>query len=105
MELLAGAFPAPFRDELYPVVGTLQEKLGLVNDLAVAQARLDKRIARTGDAAELSELRRRAAAAGEELARAREDFGGWWTPGARDALRARFEEVLGSSGSVGQALA
>jgi CHAD domain-containing protein len=109
MELLAGAFPASFRDELYPVIGTLQEKLGAVNDQAVAQARLEKKTGRTGDAAELSELRRRAATAGEDLARAREDFGRCWTPEARDALRARFEEVLPSeprtkrSGVSGQA--
>jgi CHAD domain-containing protein len=94
MELLAGAFPAAFRDELYPVVGALQEKLGLVNDLAVAQERLEKRMARTGDPAELSDLRRRLAGTGEELARAREDFRRWWTPAARDALRGRFEELL-----------
>jgi hypothetical protein len=94
MELLAGAFPSWFRDELYPVVETLQEKLGVVNDLAVAQVRLEKKKGRTGDAAELSELRRRAAAAEEDLARAREEFGRWWTPEAREVLGARFEELL-----------
>lgn len=94
MELLAGAFPASFRDDLYPAISTLQDKLGLMNDLAVAQERLQKRLKRAGNAAELSELRRRIAATGEELVRAREDLARWWTPESRDALRGRFEELL-----------
>jgi hypothetical protein len=95
MELLAPAFAAPFRDELYPVLSVLQEKLGLVNDLAAAQRRLQRRIDESGNAAELSDLRRRQAAAGEEIVRARNDFSRWWPPQMRDTMRARFEELLG----------
>ena len=95
MELLAPAFPSTFRDELYPVLGVLQEKLGLLNDLASVQQELGDRIDRSGDPAELSDLRRRQGAAGEEQAQAREDFKRWWTPEARDSLRARFDEFLG----------
>jgi CHAD domain-containing protein len=97
MELLAPAFGPPVRDELYPVLATLQEKLGLLNDLVAAQERLRKRIERTGNAAELSDLRRRFAAAGEEMVRAREDFERWWTPAAHEALRDRFEALCGSA--------
>ncbi|HKB04244.1 MAG TPA: CHAD domain-containing protein [Gemmataceae bacterium] len=99
MELLAGAFPPSFRDELYPVVGTVQEKLGTVNDLNVAQARLEKKARRAADAGALSDLRRRSAATGEDLARACEEFGRWWTRDARDALRERFDELLRTSGT------
>ena len=96
MELLAGAFPPAFRDELYPQVGALQERLGLVNDLATAQVRIGEWLAGTGDPATLSRLRRRLAETGEELVRARAEFWRWWTPELRDALRAKFEEALGS---------
>jgi CHAD domain-containing protein len=101
MELLAPAFDPSFRDEVYPVLSVLQEKLGTVNDLAAAQQRLEEQVADSGDPAEVSDLRRRQAAAGEELARVRQDFRRWWTPEMCRALQTRFEELLGplSSGS------
>src|SRR5205807_197113 len=64
LELLAGAFPATFRDELYPVAAALQERLGLVNDLATAQRRLAEWLNETGDPAAVSHGRRRLAAVG-----------------------------------------
>lgn len=96
MELLAGAFPPAFRDELYPLVGELQERLGRVNDLATAQGKLDEWVAGTGDPATVSHLRRRLADVIEELVRARAEFHAWWSPELRDTLRARFAEFLGS---------
>lgn len=96
LELLAGAFPPAFRDELYPVVATLQERLGLVNDLATAQRRLQKWLDETGDPATVSHLYRRSAAIGEELVQARVEYHRWWTPELRDALRRRLDEFLGS---------
>jgi len=96
LELLAGAFPPAFRDDLYPVVGTLQAKLGLVNDLVTAQIRLEEWVAATGDPAAVSHLRRRRAAIGEELVRARADFRQWWTPELCAGLRKRFEVTLAS---------
>ena len=72
MELLAPAFVPSFKDELYPALGALQEKLGLLNDLASVQRRLCERIDRTGDPAELSDLRRRQAATGGRNSSSRE---------------------------------
>ena len=101
MELLAGAFPPAFRGELYPLVRELQERLGLVNDLATARRRLEEWLAGSGNPATVSHLRRRLEAAGEELVRAREDFRRWWTPEVRDALRGRFDELLGTPQPTG----
>ena len=42
MELFAAAFPPAFREELYPLVEELQEKLGEINDHAAAAARLEE---------------------------------------------------------------
>ncbi len=95
MELLAGAFPPAFRDELYPFVGLLQERLGLVNDLAIARQRLEEWLAGTGDPATISHLHRRLAVTIDELVRARSEFHQWWSPELRDMLRARFDEFLG----------
>jgi CHAD domain-containing protein len=96
LELLAGAFPHAFRNDLYPVVAALQERLGLVNDLATAQRRLAEWLSATGDPAIISHLHRRLAAIGEELVRARADFYGWWTPELREGLRRQIDEFLGS---------
>jgi CHAD domain-containing protein len=98
MESLAPAFAAPFRDELYPALANLQERLGVLNDLAATHDRLKLRIEETGDPARLSDLRRRLAAAGEEMVRAREEFEKNWNPSIRDALRARFAELCGAPG-------
>lgn len=94
MELLAPAFAPGFRDELYPVLGVLQEKLGAINDISAAARRLSRRAERAGDPGELSDLRRWLAAAGEELVRARNEFRQYWSPAAHDALQARFADLL-----------
>jgi CHAD domain-containing protein len=94
VELLAGAFPPDFRLDIYPTLTILQERLGLINDLAVARNRLRKRKNRTGDPAELSELRRRLNDAEAELIEARSAFDQWWTPETRDSLRRRLTEFV-----------
>jgi CHAD domain-containing protein len=94
VELFAGAFPPPLRDEVYPQVASLQERLGRVNDLATAQARLGTWLAGTGDPAAVSHLRRRVNVVGEDLVRARADFWAWWTPELREGLRGRFEQLV-----------
>ena len=100
MELLAGSFPPAFRDELYPQVGELQERLGRVNDLATAQRRLEEWLSGTGDPATISNLRRRLADVMEELVRARAEFHSWWSAELREQLRARFAEFLGSPSAL-----
>jgi len=92
MELLSGAFPAGFRDELYPELAALQEKLGTINDLSVGQNRLGEQIEQTRDPGVLSQLSRDSSATSEELERARQDFHASWTPLAAKQLRSRFEE-------------
>jgi hypothetical protein len=94
MELLAGAFPPAFRNDLYPPIATLQERLGLINDRATARRRLEEWLAGTTDPAVVSHLRRRLAVVGEELVGARAGFRDWWTPELRDPMRARFDEFL-----------
>jgi CHAD domain-containing protein len=96
MELLAGAFTPAFREDLYPPISELQERLGRVNDLVTACRRLEEWLANSGDPATVSRLQRRLADVREELVRAKADFHQWWTSELRNGLRARFEEVVGS---------
>jgi CHAD domain-containing protein len=97
MELLAGAFSSAFRDQLYPMLAIVQDKLGEINDLAALRTKLQDRLERSDDPAELSDLRRRLAAGGEDLEHTRADFAYTWSDDTRRDLHARFGELLGDS--------
>lgn len=91
MEIFADAFDPQFRDELYPEVETLQEKLGTINDHVTAQPMLARW--RHEHASEevhqrldhLVEMER------QGLAQAQTDFHQWWTAERRADIKARLE--------------
>jgi CHAD domain-containing protein len=95
MELLAGAFPPDFRNKLYPVVEALQDRLGEINDLATAQARLRERIEHAGRSPEATRLRRLFDDQQAQLGLDRAEFLSWWTPQLAEMLRAGFKNLLG----------
>jgi len=90
MEIFAGAFDAEFRQDLYPLVAMLQDRLGTINDHATAEtffAAWREEVA--------SQSLREALQSGIEderraLTEARQDFLAWWAPWRRDDLRRRF---------------
>lgn len=94
MEIFAPGFPGELRDELYPLLADVQERLGQVNDHAVAldhftavrqhfpDPRLD---------APCQELLDEESAALEAACRA---FLDWWTPDRARELRAHFDRLL-----------
>jgi CHAD domain-containing protein len=87
-------------EKLYPIIETLQDKLGEINDHATAAARLRERLEETDDPEERSHLQLvldRERAHSGQACRA---FQAWWTPRQREALRAGFEAVL--SGPAGR---
>jgi CHAD domain-containing protein len=94
LELLAGAFPADIYDQQYALVETLQDRLGAINDLVTAQARLRRRIQAAGNSAEDDHLRQVLAGEEARLAEARQDFRTWWTPQISETLRAGFDAML-----------
>jgi CHAD domain-containing protein len=94
IELLAAAFPLSFRDEVYPTLSQLQDRLGRINDAVVVRDRLREWTEQSDDPAELSELRRRLAATEIELSKNRDGFPRWWTPELRESLHTKFDEVL-----------
>lgn len=93
MELLAGAFPPRFREQLYPIVETLQDKLGAINDLATAQVRLRERIEAADDATEVVHWYQVLAEENACLKQSQQAFRRWCTPQFVDALRAEFHVI------------
>jgi CHAD domain-containing protein len=103
MELLAGAFPEPFRTELYPAVEAVQDRLGEINDLATATARLRQEIEAAGNSPDAASWRRLLPNEQAQLDRARQQFWQWCTAPKLRELRDGFEAMLAGpdrSGSV-----
>jgi CHAD domain-containing protein len=94
MELLAAAFPPDFVEITYPVVETLQEHLGEINDHATTQARLRHRMDTAESHSEIEHLRTLLENEQVSLDRSRQKFLQWWTPRRRDDLRAQFKALL-----------
>jgi CHAD domain-containing protein len=94
MELLAGAFPQEFRTWLYPTIEALQDRLGDINDLATATARLERQIEAAGPSSQATSWRRLLARERAQLAQACERFWEWCTPQMLQQVQGGFEAVL-----------
>ncbi|MBX7165415.1 MAG: CHAD domain-containing protein [Pirellulales bacterium] len=97
IELFAGAFPPVLREQLYPFVEEMQERLGDVNDHAAAittftDLKTDA-AARAGELIDRLLIERRAA-----LTEAHTRFLEWWAADRAAELRARFDDLLAGSG-------
>lgn len=96
MELLAGAFPKGFRKDLYPTVGEMQEKLGIVNDHATACDRLSRWAGETDDAERKSVYQRLADLEAAAIETTADEFRNWWTPQWGDDFEGRLRAMLES---------
>jgi CHAD domain-containing protein len=94
MELLAGAFPEQFHTTLYATIEALQDRLGEINDLVTAKARLQETIATADGAADVAAWRRLLAQERAQLDRARCAFAEWCTSAMLSELRQGFATVL-----------
>jgi len=100
MEVFADAFPAPFREELYPRVEEVQEVLGRANDSHVAEGRLEALRGRLKAAAPAEWKRVRAGVEAllrfhrRRLPQARKRFLQWWEQWGKTGAPA-LRELLG----------
>jgi CHAD domain-containing protein len=97
MELLAPAFPAAFREELYPVIEELQERLGEIHDHAVARVRFDKWVTETKSKREADHVRKLRKQEREKLDKLLRDFASWWTREFEADLHDTFRRVIDRS--------
>lgn len=94
IELLAGAFPTALKKCLYPKIETLQEKLGVINDHAVAAERLACWRTEAGEGEEAAFLDRMVDEERSQFEAGRTEFLGWFTPERKAELKARFDDLL-----------
>jgi CHAD domain-containing protein len=93
MELLSPAFPASFREQVYPVVEELQERLGEIHDHAVANTRFNKLISETKSKREIVHVRKLLGQERIKLDSLVAEFASWWTPEFEAKLRESFEQL------------
>ena len=102
IELVAPTFGPELRDEYYPLVEELQERLGKIQDHVTASDRLCKWADDESDAATHELLRELAAEEGTRLEEELRKFRAWWTAERVEALRRGL--TLKSSEPAGECL-
>jgi CHAD domain-containing protein len=102
LELLAGALPVRVRTELYPTIEAIQDRLGEINDLAAARARLRRRIEPAGKGAEAAAWRQILSSEQSQFDDACRAFWDWCTPQRLGGLRGELEALLGVPGKAPQ---
>jgi CHAD domain-containing protein len=87
IELVAPAFGPELRDEYYPLVEEVQERLGAVQDHVAAAAHLRAWAAGLEDSESHDTLRELAAEQDKRLDEVLGEFRAWWTAERADTLR------------------
>lgn len=96
MELLSAAFDSELRKNAYPLLETLQDRLGTVNDHASALDRIGRWIEANVDPDRTEYLREMLNSERKQLKASRGQFLAWWNAEHRDQMRDAFGRALGS---------
>ncbi len=95
MEVFVDAFSPAFREELYPLVEQLQEKLGAVNDHVTAREQYSKWLDQDADESQRVALDQLIAQETAALQQATEAFRQWWTPQRAAEVKSHFGREIG----------
>jgi hypothetical protein len=94
MEIFAGAFEADFRGKLYPIVETLQDRLGAINDHVTAQSYLATWRGESDSCAVHQAIDFGIDHEQRSFELSRGEFLAWWTPDRREDLRRHFARYV-----------
>ena len=95
MEPLATTFDQSFREELYPILGEVQKKIGIINDHATAKKYFDSWAAQADESSH-AEILQLIDLAQQECDRSASEFQDWWTEERLADMRRRFDAALTS---------
>lgn len=87
VELLAPAFDESLRTQAYPAMQNLQERLGKINDVASAQARLKRWLEQANGSEHATYLQEMLSQEQQRLEQLRTEFLAWWNVGREAELR------------------
>lgn len=96
MEIFTEAFPRAFREQLYPCVEELQDKLGALNDHSIAQLRFQRIVATMPPATAAAHLAGLIQQEWMAFQQDREAFLAWWTPEQMRKLQSGLEQSIHS---------
>jgi len=99
MELLSAAFDSELRRNAYPLLETLQDRLGKVNDHASALVRIQHWIEESDDSKKAKYLGEMLQSEQDALQQSRRQFSAWWTAERRHEMRGAFDDALSLSNS------
>jgi CHAD domain-containing protein len=94
MELNHAAFGPEFRDELYPQMEEVQEKIGATLDHATAIERFEDWLAHCDDPRLTAPIQQLLADERTALTASRHEFGLWWTDERAKQFQRRFDDAL-----------
>ena len=100
MEIFAGAFDPSFREQLYPQIEEVQERLGDISDRANAIERFEAWSADRHSRRRQERLRHLLTLQQASFAECRQEFLAWWTPRRVAELAEQFSLVLAPSGEL-----
>ncbi len=92
-ELLASAFPDSFRNDIYPIIEDLQDRLGQINDHATAQDRLNRWADQADAKDERACLHEMLAQEERLLAESHAEFFRWWTSERESKLKKALDKL------------
>lgn len=93
MELLAGAFGRWMRDDVYPKVRELQDKLGQINDHAVARCRFLHWAELSESPPTADQFNSLAAEEQQQVDQSKSEFLSWWNNQRREELEQKFRAL------------
>ena len=94
IEIFHGAFPPELREEVYPAIVGLQDRLGLINDHATAQALFQSWLGAMPPDALAADLAVRVAAEHLQAMDLKKDFLKWWTDKRIAKLQGSLQQLV-----------
>lgn len=97
MELLGAVFPDELRSVAYPTIQEIQDRLGAINDLVIAEQRRMRWLEQSAETETAGYVRQQMQVDRDKLNRLRDEFFTWWIPQRRDELHQLFNRLLAAT--------
>ncbi len=94
IELFAGAFPSTLKTRVYPVIESIQDRLGVINDHATAGARFKKLSTESKNGVKGTDWKTLERHEKHQVDKTKKAFQRWFTAAKLKKLRTNFDKLL-----------